>query len=80
MIRKTPPKITDSGCRAGKEFTRIRMNGVNFLPHPCKVGGGMAEDDLINIILMHPPPHRNEENQQLCENGFVYIRRRRKGL
>ena len=32
------------------------MNGVNFLPHPCKVGGGMAEDDLINFILMHPSP------------------------
>ena len=36
----------------------IRLDGVNtqHSPHPCKVGGGMAEDDLINIILMHPPP------------------------
>ena len=34
------------------------MDGVNtqHSPHPCKVGGGMAEDDLINFILMHPSP------------------------
>ena len=34
----------------------IRIDGVNtqHSPHPCKVGGGMAEDDLINFILMHP--------------------------
>ena len=43
----------------------IRMDGVNtqHSPHPCKVGGGMAEDDLINFILMHPsrpPPPPSE--------------------
>ena len=74
MFRKTPPKITDTGCRAGKEFTRIRMNGVNFLPHPCKVGGGMAEDDLINIILMHPPPPLTEMKKiNNCVRMDLYI-------
>ena len=58
MFCTTLPYISDTGCRAGKEFTMIRIDGVNtqHSPHPCKVGGGMAEDDLINIILMHPSP------------------------